>query len=147
MKLLLDTNVLIDQLAQRVPFYQHIRTLCIASYFKEVELWCSVQSYTDAAYALRKFAPKQQLMSTMEATLEFIRPCSFPAESLRPALRSDWPDLEDFLIAYAAAGIKADYVVTRDEGGFQASKVPALSPQAAVDMLANAGLVYDEVSW
>lgn len=145
MKLLIDTNILIDLLTKRAPFYDHAQKLCIASYFGDVELWANVQSYLDASYALRKMTSERALRDAMLGTLEFIHPCGNRAADLREALESDWPDVEDFLIAKGAQNVAADYVVTRDAKGFFDSKIRAISSKDAMELLASKGMFYDEV--
>ena len=145
MKLLLDTNVMIDQIAGREPFCHDVEQLCIASYFGDVELWVPVQSFLDGLYALRKHAPERQLRDTFLASLEFFRPCGSRAEDLRPALESDWSDVEDYLIGKAACNIAADYLVTRDASGFNRSRIPTITAAQAVEMLAQEGFEYGDV--
>ena len=145
MKLLLDTNAVIDHIAGREPFCHDMEQLCIASYFGDVELWVPVQSFLDGLYALRKYAPEDQLRQAFLASLEFFRPCGSRAEDLRPALESDWPDVEDCLIARAAQNIAADYLVTRDASGFAGSRVATVTPAEAVELLAQDGFEYGEV--
>ena len=47
MRVFLDTNVLVDFYARREPFFQYAKLLWIASYFEDVELWASSQSFVD----------------------------------------------------------------------------------------------------
>ena len=147
MRLLLDTNALIDYLASREPYCRPMETLCIASYMGDVELWVNVQSFLDALYALRKFASQHELRQVMLASLEFFHPCGCRAVDLSAALRSDWPDVEDFMIATSARNIAADYVLTRDIKGFVHSKVKAIQPEDAVALLEDDGLSYGRVEF
>ena len=82
----------------------------------------------------------------MLASLEFFLPCGTYAADLKPALESDWPDLEDYLVAYSSRHIQADYLITRDTELIDRSPVPALY---ASEFLAyweeTQRLVYDEV--
>lgn len=145
MKLLLDTNTLIDHLAQREPFAKDMRTLYIASFFGDVELWASVQSYLDALYSLRKHADQRELRDAALGTLEFIHPCGTRAADLEPALQSDWQDVEDFVIAQSASNVSADYLVTRDIDGFGKAAVPVATPAQIVAKLEDQGLHYDSL--
>ena len=145
MRLFLDTNVLIDFYAQREPFFQDAKKLWIASYFKDVELLASTQSFVDAENILKRAVPLQVLRGMMAASLEHLRVCSPEPNDLADGLSSQWSDLEDFLVARCAQSQGADYLITRDTKGFEASKVPALSPGDFFEMMKeNYGVVYDE---
>ncbi|TJW10297.1 type II toxin-antitoxin system VapC family toxin [Parvibacter caecicola] len=145
MKLLLDTNVLIDYYAQRQPFFEAAKQLRIAQFFGDVELWASTQSFSDVEYILRGALPVEELRSIVAASLDFISVLSPTPADLVSGLESDWPDLEDFLIARCAKALKADYIITRDQKGFAKSKVPAISPDEWVALMKEQGIVYDEV--
>lgn len=146
MKLLLDTNVLIDFIAQRQPFARDVRTLCVAKAFGDVQLWVSVQSYADAYYVLRKSASEPDVKRALLATLEFFTPCSTYAEDLQGALDSDWHDVEDYLIAHASKHINAHAMVTRDAEMIAKCPIRAMTSADAVRYLKEEqGSTYEDV--
>lgn len=147
MKLLLDTNVLIDFIADREPYAADVRTLCIASTFGDVQLWVSTQSYADAYYSLRKFAPEEEVKSALLASLEFFVPCGTHAADLRPALESEWHDIEDYLIAYSTKRMGAVSLITRDKEMARKSPVPAYTAAEFLKYLETEhGLVYGDAA-
>ena len=145
MKLLLDTNALIDHVAQRQPYCKAIDELCVASYFGDIELWVPVQSFLDALYSLRKMTDQRTLRNAFIGCLEFFHPCGSRANDLLAALKSNWPDVEDYLIACSAIHVDADYLVTRDTAGFVSSKTKTITPDEAIKMLRKKGFTYEEV--
>lgn len=148
MRLLLDTNILLDYYGRRQPFFNDARRFRIAAAFGDVELWASGQSFTDAEYILRGFAPVPQLRTMMGESLAFLSVAMPSALDVEDGLHSDWPDLEDFLVARCAERIGADCLITRDAEGFAASAVPVLSPAGFFDMMErDHGIVYDEVDF
>ncbi len=146
MKLLLDTNVLIDYFSRRQPFFQDAVKLRIAAMFEDVELWASSQSFSDIEYVLRRAIPLQQLRLMMKESLKFLRIAAPASTDVAEALGSDWLDLEDFLVARCAQRIEADYLITRDERGFQSSQISCMSPTSFINMLSvKYGVEYDEI--
>ena len=146
MKLLLDTTALIDFLAGRRPYADAVCKLCIGSVFGDLQLWVSTQSFVDAYYVLRKSNDEAAVKQAMLASLEFFLPCGTYAADLKPALESDWPDVEDYLVAYSTKHIQADYLITRDTELIDRSPVPALSAaEFLVYWEETQRLVYDEV--
>ena len=147
MKLLLDTNILIDLVADRAPYAEDVRKLCIAAVFGDVQLWVSAQSYADAFCVLRKEASKRAVKNALLATLDMLLPCGTYASDLRAALESDWPDVEDYLIAASTKHIGADIIVTRDSEMRQRGPVPTMTAEAVLLKLQDErGLVYDDIA-
>lgn len=148
MKLLLDTNILVDLVACREPYAQAARKLCIASAFGDVQLWASTQSFADAFYILRRNAPDTDVKRALLATLEFLVPCGTYAADLEPALKSDWPDVEDYLIAASSKHIKADCFITRDTELVRRSPIEALDAEAFLRRLEEEqGFSYDDIAF
>ena len=146
MKLFLDTNALIDLVADHEPFSFDVQKLCVAQAFGDVQLWASTQSYADAYFVLCRTAPRKAVKEALAATLEFVLVTGTFAADLKPALESDWDDVEDYLIAYSSRRIEADFVITRDEELAGKCPVKALTAaQFLAHMEEQEGLVYDEV--
>lgn len=146
MRLLLDTNVLLDYYGRRAPFFEDAKRLRVAALFGDVELWVAAQSFTDAECVLRRFAPTEVLRAMMGESLAFLSIASSSAADVEEGIRSGWPDLEDFLVARCAERARADFLLTRDEKGFARSAVPVLNPAGFFEMLErDHGIVYDGV--
>lgn len=148
MKLLLDTNVLVDYLGARRPFcdqWELINALQMTGY---AELWASAESYTDAFCLLRRAAGSEKLQDMFLESLSFVRVCSVDEGDIRKAAERSWPDFEDCLIAVCAEKVKADYIITRDAGGFKRSKIPAMDAPSFFTMLEeDYGIVYEMIDW
>ena len=148
MKLFIDTNVLIDYIARRDPFFEYAKLLRTAELFDDVELWCSIQSFTDAEYILRGAIPLDALRTMMNACLDFIKVANPSEEDLHSAFSSCWSDLEDYLIAACANAIRADFIITRDKEGFSGSSIPALSPSEFFTIMeSDYQITYDEIDF
>ena len=146
MRVLLDTNVVIDYFARREPFYQDVFKLRIMEEFGDVELWVSIQSFADIANILRGHSDSAMLQDSFLASLDFLRVCSLDQGDLRNAIAEKWPDFEDCLIEQCAKKTKADFIVSRDSTGFSSSSVTAISPSDFFKLLSEEhGIVYDFV--
>lgn len=146
MKLLLDTNVLLDYYAKREPFFEDTLQLRMAALFGDVELWASTQSFTDIEYILRGSAPLSEIRTAIKHSLELMSICSPSPSDLEPGLDSSWPDLEDYLISKSAERIKADFIITRDEKGFGRSNIEAISPSDFLNLLSEEyGITYEKI--
>ena len=148
MKLLLDTNVLVDYFGARRPFcdqWELINALQMTGY---AELWASAESYTDAFYLLRRAVGSEKLQDMFLESLSFVRVCSVDEDDIRKAAERSWSDFEDCLIAVCAEKVKADYIITRDAGGFKRSKILAMDALSFFTMLEeDYGIVYEMTDW
>jgi len=144
MKALLDTNVLIDYFAKREPYYQDAFMLRVMHEFGDVELWSSIQSYSDIAYVLRNETNSAELQNAFVSSLSFMHVCSLDQDNLVAACGEKWPDFEDCLIEQCSRKIKAEFILTRDAEGFAKSDVTVLSPKEFFTLVSEKyGLSYD----
>lgn len=148
MRLLLDTNVLVDYYARREPFFDAAAKLRCAAYFGDVELWASAQSFADIEYILRRAIPIDALRAMMRESLGFLNISTPSATDVHDAIASAWPDFEDFLVARSAERVRADYLVTRDANGFAQARIPVVSPTEFLSIMEKRhGIVYDDIEW
>lgn len=146
MRLLLDTNILIDFYTQREPFGRDARKLAIMSTFGDADLWVSAKSFTDIFYVLSKDNATDDIYRAFAESYRYFQFCSVEGADVHMATDRAWPDFEDCLIAICAEKIKADYLLTRDKTGFTASTIPVASPAEFFQMIErDYNLIYDEV--
>lgn len=145
-RILLDTNVMLDLLANRPEFYPNAVKLKAMAFFKDVELWVCAKSFTDIFYIMKRHFDSEAIQDLFLSTVEYIQPCSVDANDITQACTRKWSDFENCLVSVAAEKIKADYLLTRDLSGFKKSKVSVLSPAAFIlKMEHEKGLAYDEL--
>jgi len=127
-KVLFDTNVLIDFLLDREPWADDAAR--VLSYVERG----SVQGFTCATsvatvfYLARKAGGVAQARKHVRALLSLLQVAPVQGSTLNAALASNVADFEDAVVAEAASQTGADVVVTRDPMGFKGSPLPAHSP-------------------
>jgi predicted nucleic acid-binding protein len=147
--ILLDTNVLVDYLAVRQPFYAHARKLMILGAIGEVSLWISASQLNDVFYIVSKggtpaLGPASQ--EQLRRCRAFIHICSVTEQDVDAALDLGWHDLEDASVYICAEKMGADFIVTRDKG-FPVSKIRTLDTEGYFDYLhRKRGLTYEEIT-
>ena len=76
MRLLLDTNILIDFFNEREGFYEDALRLLMSGYHGDNELWASASSFTDIFYILtRSGIDRDQLQDAFINSLDYLRIC------------------------------------------------------------------------
>jgi len=137
MKVLIDTNIVIDVLAKREPFHETSAQILRLSETGEIAAFISASSITDIVYILRKYINQSILTSTVQNLLNIIGVADILKTDIVKAFELNFTDYGDALQARCAKRIKADFIVTRNPGNFANSPVPALTPEALLEKLAS----------
>ena len=135
MNLLLDTNIVIDYLGGKPPFFDNAKRIMAAGYFGEASLWMSAKSAADAFYVLSHYVDSDRVQSALSSLYKLVHTVSLSEDDLIRAAHLKWPDYEDCLIALAAVNANASFIITRDQKGFDRSPVPAISPDEWLDFM------------
>ena len=130
MKILIDTNVLIDFFARREPFFEDaekIFELCQKDFAEGV---IASHSIVNMAYILRKKFTLDELKKIFSRLCIIFKVESLDREKILRAIEDkDFKDFEDCLQLQCAINFDADYIVTRNVADFKSSKIPAITPQ------------------
>lgn len=147
MDLMLDTNIVLDHVGRREPFYELSRKVCLLGIIEEATTFVSVSMLTDLYYLLRKDYGSAEAQRMIEEDLAFLKLVGVTPEDARSALALRWGDFEDCLVSQCAQKIHADYIVTRNVKDFRSSAVEAVTPEELFDRLRQEGFDYEEVDW
>lgn len=142
--LLLDTNVIIDYLGRKPPFFDDAKNVIAAGYFGDAKLWMAAQSAKDAFYILSKYVSSAAVQRALLRLFEVVEPVSLTAADLTRAAQLEWSDYEDCLIALSAQKADATHIVTRDARGFALSPVSVITPAQWTERASAASITYDE---
>ncbi|HAK11696.1 MAG TPA: PIN domain nuclease [Chitinophagaceae bacterium] len=135
-KVFVDTNILVDLLADRKPFSKYAVEIFNASENKKVKLYTSSHSIATTYYLLKKFLDDKALRKTLLGLLEYVSVIPVDTEVLSKGLRSKHKDFEDAIQINCASSIdKAYCIVTRNVKDFKASELLVLSPDELCDKL------------
>lgn len=131
MKVLIDTNVIIDVLAKREPFLSASAQILRFSETMKIAGFISANSVTDIVYILRKYIPDNSSLNlTIQNLLSIVDVADILKSDILRAFELNFSDYEDALQARCAKRIKANYIITRNPSDFINSPVPTLSPES-----------------
>ncbi len=150
-KLLLDTNVIIDFLNRREPFYEDVRKLMIVGRVGEVSLWISASQMTDIVYIASdggRSTLLPQVMERLRLLRTFINVLPVTETDVDAMLSTNWKDPEDALLFQLALRLQADAIITRD-ANFPASEYINVFDCAGFFewLKTERGITYEEVSY
>ncbi len=137
MKFFLDTNVLIDFIMERLPFYPAAAMIVSCAVDGEVEICVSSMSVVTAKFICVSRCKMPQTM--FRKKIDFLRSvmnvCSVDSTDIYHSYDAKWKDFEDGVQYYAAVRYGADYIVTRNVQDFEEGTLPVLSSDDACKLL------------
>jgi len=134
--LFIDTNVIIDLIAERKPHSKFAIQLFNAAERKKIKLYTSSHSIATTYYLLKKTTDEKILRGILDNLMDFIQPIAIDHHILRRALKSNHADFEDAIQIIAASTIsQINCIVTRNLKDFKNSDIQVLPPDQAVDMI------------
>jgi len=134
MKLMLDTNIVVDVLSRREGYEESLQLVKYCELGK-VEGFVSAVTVTDVMYILRKHIDPSLVRETVQTLLLIVDVANVLKRDITSAFSSEMKDYEDTVQASCAERMKADYIVTRNINDFRKSAVPAILPSAALSII------------
>ena len=122
LKLFLDTNIVVDYLHKRKPFFEKTRVLMILGCSHEFELWITLSQITDLIYILSeggKASLIQEVLEQLRKLRQFVHVFPGSSAEVDKTLLTTWKDPEDFLLYQCALSCKADAIITRNKNDFE----------------------------
>ena len=128
MRVLFDTNVIIDIINKRAEFFDAAnRALRLA--FENCSPCVSTTTITDVIYITRKaFVDSSAQKKALEDFFSNFKILSVSKKQIKQAFSCNMADFEDAVQAYSAKKYRVKYIVTRNIKDFVCSPVPALMP-------------------
>ena len=127
MKIVVDTNVIIDILCKREPFFEdsyNALNKCIDNH----TLIVSASAITDIFYIARKYIGSEKGKECIRNLLDLIKISDTRGADIEKALSSDVSDFEDAVVSAIAERQKAKYILTRNTKDFEKSKILSITP-------------------
>lgn len=126
-KIFLDTNVILDLLGQRIPFYDSIAKVATLADQKKIMLVASPLSFTTVEYILNKFEPLESVLNKLRKFKIICKVCSVDEEIIEKGLNSDFKDFEDAVQYYTALQANCTIIITRNGKDFKNSIIPVMT--------------------
>ncbi len=135
-QIFIDTNVIIDFLANRIPFSDYAAILFQLAKDNKIKIHISAISLNNTYYILRKVTSHKKALSLISEIEDYVGVQETNRTIIRKAIKSDFNDFEDAIQYYSAIQIgNIDIITTRDLKDFKKSELPVLSPETTVKLL------------
>ncbi len=128
-KVFIDTNIVVDLIADRKPFSKYAIEIFSNAENKRIKLYTSSHSIATTYYLLKKFVADKTLRDILLSLIEYVAIIPVDTVVLEKGLRSKQKDFENSIQIYCATRIeKIDCIITRNIKDFKGSEIPVLSP-------------------
>jgi predicted nucleic acid-binding protein len=128
MRVFLDTNILLDIVEQRLPFYTASQAVLDECDQRGFEIFVAWQGIATVFYITARKRGEVYALEMIRELLTWATVATVGQDEAREALGYGITDYEDALIAAAASASSVDWLVTRDEAGFLNGPVPPINP-------------------
>ena len=130
----MDTNIVIDFLADRKPFSLDAAKLFELSVRGIIKIHISAISYNNIYYILRRSLTNNATIKLLDELSELSEITDVTKAIIKQSLKTDFKDYEDAIQYYSALSIsKIDCIITRNLKDFKRSNLPVLTPSEAIN--------------
>ena len=136
MNLMIDTNIFLDVLMKREPFFQDSKSVLVLCEQKKIQGFISATTVTDIYYLIRKHLHSKELAyKNLGYVLDIAKVLTVTNEDVVNAYAQKASDFEDCLLAVCARSNHCDGIVTRNAKDFESFDIMIYSPQEILLLL------------
>lgn len=128
MKVLVDTNVILDVLCNRKDFVADSLRVFQCCEAQHITGYISALSIPNIVYIMRKELDPERIREILHTLTMVFSVVELRESDLLKAAELSFDDYEDAIQSVCAARVRADYIVTRNGKDFSNSSIPAVSP-------------------
>ena len=135
MRVLFDTNVVLDVLLERAPHARAATLLFEQVARGDLEGMLGATTVTTIHYLAVKTVGSKKARQHVETLLSLFEVAPVSRAVLSDALALGWSNFEDAVLLEAARNARADGLVTRDPAGFKSSRLRIYAPDELLNFL------------
>jgi predicted nucleic acid-binding protein len=128
MRVLLDTDVILDVIAARIPFAQEAGELLDLSEKGAFEAYISALTPLNVFYIARKAMSSENLRESVKDLLQTVKVCPLNDAVLNAAFALPFSDYEDAVQHCCATEAGLEAIVTRNVRDYKNSTLPVFTP-------------------
>ena len=136
-RLFLDTNVMLDLLGERIPFYDSVAKIATLADKGQISLVVSAMSYATVSYFLTKFENKEKSKDKLRKFKVISEVSDLNEQIIEKRLNSDFSDFEDSLQYFSALSSDCSILITRNGKDFKNSSIPIMTPDEYIKSISK----------
>ena len=127
-RIFVDTNIILDVLMNRSPFYETSKTVLELADKGTVKAAVAAVSLCNIFFLINKATGSEKAHEVIDNLLDLFFVIDTSAAILKKATNDRWTDFEDAIQYHSAASFRATAIISRDTSGFKKSRIPVLAP-------------------
>lgn len=136
MKILIDTNIVLDFLLTREGLHESSSKIIKLAYEEDTFEYVTASSITDIYYLVNKNVKNsKETKEKIKLLLELISVLEVSSSDIKEALNLDWKDFEDSVQYVVALHHGVDLIITRNKTDFQDSTLPVYTPDEFLEIV------------
>lgn len=135
--LFVDTNLMMDLLGERVPYYDSIAKVATLADKGKVKMVVSAFSYPTVYYLLSKFESSENVKEKLRKFRIISEVSDLDEITIEKGLESDFRDFEDALQYHCALKADCDILLTRNGKDFKNASIPVMSAEEFLQSIKN----------
>ena len=137
MKLIIDSNILLDVLYAREPHFEKSLSVWRLCEAEKLQGFVSVLTFANIVYIMRKELDEEKIKECWEKLSKIFDFVDLRVVDVAMATKRKGRDFEDELQMVAAERVEADYIITRNIKDFKSSLIPVLTPSEFMESVAK----------
>ena len=126
-RIFLDTNIVLDLLGERVPFYEPIAKIATLADKGKLTMVVSPISFATVNYFLSKYESPETAREKLRKFKILCEVCSLNEQTVEKGLNSSIRDFEDALQYFSATESDCEIIITRNGKDFKKSLLPVMT--------------------
>ena len=132
-KLFIDTDIILDILAKREPFYNPAAQLFALIEERKVDAFTTPVVFSNLFYILSKFKSRNFAHSSLRKLRLLLTIIQVDEKVIDLALNSEFKDFEDAIQFYAAKFHNLDFIITRNVKDFVSKEIVVLTAEDYIE--------------
>lgn len=135
MKVLFDTNIILDVLLDRAPFVEYSAALLSRVEHKKIEGYLCATTITTLDYLISKALNKDLAKIEIKKLLHLFSIAPVTSPVLEQAIDSSFADFEGAVQYFSATSLNINAIVTRNPKDYKKALIPIYSPKELLILL------------
>ena len=136
MRVVIDTNVILDVLLKRSPFYEAAIEVLKLSVREDIQEFVSASAITDIYYiAYKNMRDKAVVRELLKKLLLIVSVAGVSEEEIQKALELGWKDFEDSVQYSVALLNEMNGLITRNVKDYSSSEIQVWEPNQFLELV------------
>ena len=135
MRILFDTNIILDLLLDRKPFSEHASHVISKVERSEINGFLCATTVTTIHYLLSKYLDREKALESINSIMALFEIAPVNRLVIEKTLQIGFTDFEDAVLHESAIHAGAEYIITRNVKDFKRSTIPVFSPAEFLSMV------------